>query len=89
MISQSCRPKGTGLALSVRRASGVPSVIEILESNRDMKEDLVATGILPVILDRLAGSLSYHSVLSSDPIRYGYKTFKKCYNLAQTDHDQF
>ena len=45
---------------------------------------LGGTGILPVILGRLASrpySLSYHSALPSDPIRYGYKTFENCYKL--------
>ena len=42
----------------------------------------MATGILPVILNRQVGSLSYHSALPSDPIRYGYKTFENCYRRA-------
>ena len=53
-----------------------PCPIGILKSNREKEEDLVATGILPVIVNRQAGSLSYHSALPSDPIRYGYKTFE-------------
>ncbi len=35
--------------------------IGILKRNREKEEDLVATGILPVTLNRQAGSLSYHS----------------------------
>jgi hypothetical protein len=65
-------------------------VIRILRSKREKKQDLVATGILggtgilPVILGRLASrpySLSYHSVLASDPTRYGCKTFENCFSF--------
>jgi hypothetical protein len=58
------------------------------KNNSEKDKDLVATGILggtgilPVILGRLASrpySLSYHSVLPSDLIRYGCKTFENCY----------
>jgi hypothetical protein len=56
------------------------ATIGIFKSNREKEEDLVGTGILPVILNRQAGSLSYHPVLPSDPIRYGYKTFENPYN---------
>jgi hypothetical protein len=71
-----------------RKASkSLGGTIGIPKSNREKKQDLVATGILggtgilPVILGRLASrpySLSYHSVLPSDPIRYGCKTFENC-----------
>jgi hypothetical protein len=50
------------------------------QNNREKENDLVVAGILPVILNRQAGSLSYHSVLPSYPIRYGCKTFENCYN---------
>ena len=57
----------------------------ILKNNREKEEDLVATGILcgtgilPVILGRLASrpySPSYYSALPSDAIHYGYKSFE-------------
>jgi hypothetical protein len=43
------------------------------------KKDLVATGILPVILNRQAGSLSHHSASAPMRIDYGCKTFENRY----------
>ena len=48
--------------------------IGILKSNREKEEDLVATGILPVILNRQAGSLSYHSVVETKEVRRAVKS---------------
>ena len=55
------------------------SMILVLKSSREKEEDLVATGILFVILDRQVVRLSYHSALPSDPVRHGYKTFENLY----------
>jgi hypothetical protein len=62
-----------GISLQVEPSIG------ILKSNREKEEDLVVTGILPVIPNREAGSLSSYSTLPSDPICHGYKTFENCY----------
>jgi|GEM_PF-4617344 len=70
-----------------RFRSDCRAIIGILKSNREKEEDLVATGILPVILHKQAGSLSYRSASASDPIRYnyGYKTFENCSNPIDAD----
>ena len=50
--------------------------IVVLKSNREKEKGFGGTGILPVILNGQAGSLSYHSILRSDPFVAGTKLLK-------------
>ena len=62
-------------------------IIAILKNNRGKEKDLVATGILPVILGRLASrpySLSHHSASAPIRIGYGHKTFGNYYTTNKT-----
>jgi hypothetical protein len=49
--------------------------IAIPKNNREKEKGLVATGILPVILNRQAGSLSHRSALRSDQYRLWASNF--------------
>jgi hypothetical protein len=69
---------------TISAAHGVrPAPIRVLKNNREKENDLVATGILPVIPNGQAGSLSHHSELLSDPIGYECKTFQNYHSLTE------
>ena len=49
-------------------------LIGILKNNREKEKDLVATGILPVILNKQAGSLSHLLGLASRPYSLSHRS---------------